>query len=78
MTVLMQVMTLFVLMLCGFGAAKCKVLDDKGLRGLNQLVLTFAQPALTPEGIDYVFIGGQLALDHGEILKNNCGKSIRQ
>ena len=39
---------------------------------------TFAQPALTPEGIDYVFIGGQLALDHGEILKNNCGKSIRQ
>lgn len=46
MTVLMQVMTLFILMLCGFGAAKFKVLDNKGLRGLNQLVLTFAQPAL--------------------------------
>lgn len=46
MTVLMQVMTLFILMLCGFGAAKFKMLDDKGLRGLNKLVLTFAQPAL--------------------------------
>lgn len=46
MTVLLQVMTLFMLMLCGFSAAKFKLLDDRCLRGLNTLVLTFAQPAL--------------------------------
>lgn len=46
MTILLQVMTLFILMLCGLGAAKFKLLDDQGLRGLNKLVLTFAQPAL--------------------------------
>jgi len=46
MTVLMQVMTLFLLMLCGFAAAKTSLLDDKGLRSLNTLVLYFAQPAL--------------------------------
>jgi len=46
MTVLLQVMTLFILMLCGLFAAKFKLLDDKGLRGLNALVLSFAQPAL--------------------------------
>ncbi len=46
MNVLMQVLTLFLLMLCGFTAAKTKLLDDKGLRGLNSLVLSFAQPAL--------------------------------
>ncbi len=46
MTVLMQVLTLFMLMLCGLGSAKYKLLDDKGLRGLNTLVLYFAQPAL--------------------------------
>ena len=46
MTVFLQVLTLFLLILSGFFAAKCKVLDDKGLRGLNTLVLTFAQPAM--------------------------------
>ena len=46
MTVFLQVMTLFILMLCGLSAAKFKLLDDKGLRGLNALVLSFAQPAL--------------------------------
>ena len=46
MSVLMQVMTLFLLMLCGFTAAKTKLLDDKGLRGMNTLVLYFSQPAL--------------------------------
>lgn len=46
MTVLMQVLTLFVLMLCGLCAAKFNILDDKGLKGLNAIVLTFAQPAL--------------------------------
>ena len=39
---------------------------------------TFAQPALHPQGIEYVFIGGQLAFEKGEILKDNCGKSVRK
>lgn len=46
MTVFLQVMTLFLLIISGFCAAKFKLLDDKGLRGINTLVLTFAQPAL--------------------------------
>ena len=46
MTVLLQVMTLILLMLCGLGAVKFRLLDDKGLRGLNTLVLWFAQPAM--------------------------------
>lgn len=46
MTVFLQVMTLFLLILSGFFAAKRNILDDKGLRGLNTLVLTFAQPAM--------------------------------
>ncbi len=46
MTVLLQVMTLFLLIIAGFFAAKKNILDDRGLRGLNTLVLNFAQPAL--------------------------------
>lgn len=46
MQVLMQVLTLFLLMLCGFGASKAKVMDSKHFSGLNTLVLTFAQPCL--------------------------------
>lgn len=46
MTVFLQVMTLFLLILSGLFAAKTKLLDDKELRGLNLLVLNFAQPAM--------------------------------
>ncbi|MBQ8200768.1 MAG: AEC family transporter [Clostridia bacterium] len=46
MTVLMQVLTLFLLMITGLGAVKYKVLDEKGVKGLNTLVLYFAQPAM--------------------------------
>ena len=38
---------------------------------------TFAEPALPPAGIDYVFIGGEIAAKDCQILKNNCGKAIR-
>ena len=38
---------------------------------------TFADPALPPEGIDYVLIGGEVVLQDGIILKDNCGKSVR-
>lgn len=46
MQVLMQVLTLFLLILCGFGAAKGKLLDEKQIVGLNTFVLSFAQPCL--------------------------------
>lgn len=46
MQVLLQVLTLFLLMLCGFAAAKGKLMDDKHFSGLNTLVLSFAQPCL--------------------------------
>ena len=38
---------------------------------------TFEEPALPPEGIDYVLIGGEAVLKHGKILKDNCGKAVR-
>ena len=39
---------------------------------------TFAEPAVAPQGIEYVFVGGELAFEHGRILKDDCGKSIRK
>ena len=39
---------------------------------------TFAQPALEPVGIETVLIGGEIALEKGEIRKANCGKAIRE
>lgn len=38
---------------------------------------TFQEPSLPPEGIDYVFLGGRLALKDGEILTQTAGKAIR-
>ena len=38
---------------------------------------TFREPALPPEGIDYVFIGGRLVLEKGQILADNGGKALR-
>ena len=38
---------------------------------------TFADPALPPEGIEYVIIGGEIALQDGIILKDRCGKAVR-
>ena len=39
---------------------------------------TFAQPALHPSGIEYVLIGGEIALCKDEIVKDNCGKAVRK
>ncbi len=39
---------------------------------------TFASPVLPPEGIDYVFIGGQLAAKDCKIIRNHCGKAVRK
>ena len=46
MVALFKVLALFLLMLCGLGAMKFRLMDDNGLRGLNTLVLSFAQPAM--------------------------------
>ena len=39
---------------------------------------TFADPALPPQGIDYVLIGGEIAAKDCRIVKNNCGKAVRK
>ncbi len=46
MQVLMQVLTLFLLMLCGLFTARGKLLDERQITGLNTFVLSFAQPCL--------------------------------
>ena len=38
---------------------------------------TFADPALPPVGIDCVLIGGEIVLKDGIILKDRCGKAVR-
>ena len=39
---------------------------------------TFEAPATAPEGIEYVLLGGEIALDHGRILNDRLGKAIRK
>ena len=46
MQVLLQVLTLLLLMLCGFIARKSRMMGGEGFSALNKLVLFFAQPAL--------------------------------
>ena len=46
MGVLLQVMTLFLLMMAGLGSVRFRVLDEKSISGLNTFVLYFAQPCL--------------------------------
>jgi len=38
---------------------------------------TFAEPALPPEGIEYVLIGGEVVLKQGQILRDTRGKAVR-
>lgn len=38
---------------------------------------TFETPALPPEGIEWVLIGGEVALENGTIVKDTCGRAIR-
>lgn len=38
---------------------------------------TFAEPALAPVGIEYVFIDGEMVLKDGEILNDTCGRAVR-
>ena len=46
MQIMLQVFTLFLLMMCGFCARKTRMMGDEAFTGLNRLVLYFAQPAL--------------------------------
>ena len=46
MGVLLQVLTLFLLMMTGLGSVKFRLLDEKGVSGLNTMVLYIAQPCL--------------------------------
>ena len=39
---------------------------------------TFADPLVSPAGIDCVLIGGEIALDHGEVLCANAGRAARR
>ena len=38
---------------------------------------TFEAPAAPPEGIEYVLLGGEIALEHGRILRTDLGRSVR-
>lgn len=39
---------------------------------------TFAEPTLAPEGIEYVLIGGEVALEKGKLVNNRLGKAIKR
>lgn len=39
---------------------------------------TFAQPSLPPEGVEWVLIGGEVALEKGKIVNDHCGKALRR
>ncbi len=38
---------------------------------------TFESPALAPTGIHYVLIGGEIAAEHGQLLRDDLGRSLR-
>lgn len=39
---------------------------------------TFEQPNLPPEGINYVLLNGQIAVDHGKTVNDRLGRSLRK
>ena len=39
---------------------------------------TFDEPIKSPTGIEYVLIGGELALKSGEIVNDKLGTSVRK
>jgi len=39
---------------------------------------TFEAPATPPEGIEYVLLGGEIAMDHGKLLRDRLGRAIRK
>lgn len=58
----------------GVGAdADVTVFDFAQIRDAS----TFAQPDLPPVGVEYVFLGGELALAHGVIQNDKLGRAVR-
>ena len=39
---------------------------------------TFPQPNLPPVGIDCVILGGEVVMENGQVLKDNCGRAVRK
>lgn len=39
---------------------------------------TYTEPVLAPKGIEYVLIGGEIAVKHGELIRDNLGKAVRR
>lgn len=39
---------------------------------------TFDEPMLPPTGIDYVFIGGEIAAKDCQVVRENCGRALRR
>ena len=39
---------------------------------------TFEAPATPPEGIEYVLLGGEIAMDHGKLMQDRLGRAIRK
>ena len=39
---------------------------------------TFEDPLVSPVGIDYVLIGGEIALDHGTVTRADAGRAVRR
>ena len=38
---------------------------------------TYEEPALAPEGIEYVIIAGKVAVDHGVVKNRTLGRAVR-
>jgi N-acyl-D-amino-acid deacylase len=54
--------------------ADITVFDLSGIRD----GASYQEPRKAPEGVEYVVIGGAIAMKHGEILNRRLGKSIRK
>ncbi len=39
---------------------------------------TYTEPVLSPDGIEYVLIGGELAVEHGGLVNGSLGRSVRR
>ena len=49
------------------------IFDPQHLRDRS----TFQEPTTPPEGINYVLIGGQMALEHGRMKNDRLGRAVR-
>lgn len=66
--------------LAGKGSLKPGSDADITIFDMNQIRdgATYQEPLKQPEGIEYVVIGGEVALKNGEIVNHRLGKSIRK